>query len=240
MCQRLKSRMSTWREIWNGDVGVYVSDRHKQAHYRRIAADIGRLLPPGQQSNVLDYGAGDALDAGTIAARCRKLYLSDGAERVRQGLANRFAGDPRVAVLAPEEVDSVPDGSIDRAVLCSVLQYLPADERDNVLRLLARKLAPAGLLIVADVIAPDHKALADVVDLLRFAAREGFLADALIGLVRLAFSGYRKQRALLGLARYSPTEMASVLARAGLSCRRLDQNIGPNQGRMAFEAGRRG
>src|ERR671912_606396 len=34
-----------WREYWNQDTPIYVSDRHKTLHYQRIAADIAALVP---------------------------------------------------------------------------------------------------------------------------------------------------------------------------------------------------
>ena len=30
----------SWRDFWNGEHAIYVSERHKTLHYRRIALDI--------------------------------------------------------------------------------------------------------------------------------------------------------------------------------------------------------
>ena len=48
-----------WREYWNQDTPIYVSDRHKTLHYQRIAADIAALVP-SPQAHVLDHGCGEA------------------------------------------------------------------------------------------------------------------------------------------------------------------------------------
>lgn len=225
----------SWREYWNSDTTVYVNDRHRVAHYRSIAGDIMDLIP-AVGARVLDYGSGEALFAATVKAACAHLYLSDGAERVRGGLGARAAGVPGITVLSPEETEDIPDGSLDLVVVNSLLQYLDDGERDRVLAQLRRKLKAGGRLVVADVIPPDSGMAGDVSALLGFAAREGFLLAALVGLLRTFFSDYRKLRAELGLQRYSEAAMMDVLTRAGFRPQRMGKNLGHNQGRMAFSA----
>ena len=76
----------------------------------------------------------------------------------------------------------------------------------------------------------------DVLALLRFARRHGFLKDALIGLVSTALSDYRQLRARVGLQRYSESEMMAKLAAAGFTASRAHFNIGHNPWRMTFVA----
>lgn len=230
----------SWRRYWESDAPVYVSRRHKLAHYRGIAEDIAGLIRH-PDARVLDYGSGEALFAGEIAKRCGKLYLLDGAERVRKGLAARIGALPeatarRIAVLAPEEIDSVADRSLDLVLINSLVQYLSAYERDRVLAAVRRKLKPSGELVIADVIPREAGAASDAKALIGFAAREGFLTAALGGLVRTYFSDYRKTRAELGLARYDAAEMIEILAQAGFRGWRAGRNIGHNPGRLAFVA----
>src|SRR5918911_3074608 len=104
-----------WRDFWNQDTPIYVSERHKVLHYRLVAADIAALVP-SPQAQVLDHGCGEALSAERGAARCGRLYLCDAAPLVRERLAARFGGNPKIAVLAPEEVSPLPDGPLDLLV----------------------------------------------------------------------------------------------------------------------------
>jgi hypothetical protein len=54
------------------------------------------------------------------------LYLSDFAPTVRAQVAARFASNPRIKVLGPEEVDRLPNGTFDLIVSNSMMQYLSA------------------------------------------------------------------------------------------------------------------
>lgn len=225
----------SWREFWNADTPIYVNDRHKSVHYQRIASDIEKLLP-GQGAHVVDYGCGEALAAGRVAARCGHLYLCDGAEVVRDRLRQRLAAIANVTILSPEEFDAVPDRSIDVIVVNSVVQYLSKDQLADCLAQWHRKLEPSGRLVIADVIPHAIGPLTDAAALLRFAAANGFLFAALAGLVRTFFSDYRRVRAQLGLAHYSEAELLTVLRDAGFAAERMSWNFGHNSARMAFEA----
>lgn len=224
-----------WISFWDGSHAIYVSERHKQVHYARIAGDIARFVPHAG-ARVLDYGCGEALASDQLAAACGFLTLSDAAPGVRARLAARFSVVPNMRVLAPEEVAALPEGSFDLIVANSLLQYLPREVLLELLALWRRLLAPDGALLLADVIPPDVSALTDAAALLRFAAAEGFLPAALVGLVRTAFSPYRKLRADLGLSHYTEQEMRALLAAAGFDPERVLPNVGHNQARMAFLA----
>jgi SAM-dependent methyltransferase len=226
-----------WRDFWNQDTPIYVSERHKVLHYWRIANDIAGLVP-SSDARVLDYGCGEALSAHRVASRCARLYLCDAAPLVRERLMQRFRNERRMTVMAPEEIDAVADGSLDLVVVNSLVQYLSLDELRRLLATWRAKLTPDGRLVLADVIPPDVSPLTDARALLSFAWRGGFLRHALIGLVRTALSEYRKIRDELGLAQYGETEMLELLRDCGFVAERRAQNIGHNQSRMAFVAKR--
>jgi len=185
---------------------------------------------------VLDYGCGEAQHADRVAAVAGELILSDSAPSVRSAIAARVAGNPRVKVLAPEQVAALPDQSLDLIVSNSVVQYLSEAELERVLALWRRLLAPGGSLIVADVIPPDVGALSDVTALIRYAVRHGFLLAALMGLARTAVSPYRRLRHRLGIAQYTEGAFMGKLASAGFTAERLARNMEHNPARMTFRA----
>jgi SAM-dependent methyltransferase len=130
----------------------------------------------------------------------------------------------------------LPNGTFDLIVSNSMMQYLSADELERVLAMWRRLLKPDGVLIVADVIPPDVGTVSDVTALLRYAAHNGFLLGALLGLARTAISPYRKLRSQLGIAQYTEAQFMQKLTAAGYSAERLTRNLEHNPARMSFRA----
>jgi SAM-dependent methyltransferase len=224
----------SWRDFWNGEHAIYVSQRHKALHYRGIATDLISHIP-APDAVVLDHGCGEALDAGRVAGACGKLYLCEAAPNVREKLRAMLGGKANVAVVSPEEVEALPEGDLDLVVANSLIQYLSREELIALLALWLRKLKPGGKLVVADVIPPDVSPLTDASQLLAFAWRGGFLGAALAGLVRTAFSDYRKLRAQYGLSTYRADEITALMSQAGYTPVTRSTNFGHNPHRMTFE-----
>ena len=227
--------MVTWREFWDSAHSIYVSERHKDVHYRDVAEQLAAFVPR-PDACVLDYGSGDAIHADLVAARAHELFLCDSAPSVRAAMAARFTGNPKIKVIAPEDVERLPEASLDLVFANSLVQYLTAAELDRMLGVWRRLLAPGGTLVVADVIPPQVGALSDGLALLRYAAANGFLFAALIGLTRTALSRYRRLRSELGIARYSAADFQKKLRAAGFTAERLAKNVEHNPARMTFRA----
>jgi SAM-dependent methyltransferase len=227
--------MTDWRTFWNSDHSIYVNDRHKDIHYREIADQIAAFVP-GPDARVLDHGSGDAVHADRVAAVAAEVLLCDAAANVRAAMAQRFANDPRIKVLAPDEVETQAAGSLDLIVSNSMAQYLTPAELDRLLAVWRRLLRPGGTLIVGDVIPPNAGAVSDVTSLLRYAASHGFLLAALLGLARTTVSPYRKLRSTLGITQYSEAAFMQKLRAAGFTAERLPRNMEHNPARMTFRA----
>jgi ubiquinone/menaquinone biosynthesis C-methylase UbiE len=99
-----------------------------------------------------------------------------------------------------------------------------------------RVLKPGGRLVVGDILRPEVGAAADVTALLKLAAKNGFLSDALWGLARTALSDYWQLRQSIGLQRYSATDMIAKLNAAGFTASLAKTNVGYNPARMTFVA----
>lgn len=225
----------SWREFWNRENSIYVNDRHKALHDELVADGIVALVA-APTSSVLDYGCGDASSAERVASACARLSLYDAAPNVRARLRQRFAGKANIEVIEDESLAAVAPGSLDLIVVNSVLQYVSKPDFEALLDRFRPKLKAGGSLVLADIISPDASALGDVLALLGFALRGGFLIAACAGLVATVCSDYPRLRAQLGLTRYTEDEMTSLLAAHGYTATRLRPNIGHNQTRMMFEA----
>jgi len=227
--------MDDWIDYYDSTHTIYASRLHRDLHFQLIARDIiGYIASP--DAVVLDYACGEALSAAKVADACGKLYLVEPAPGVRGRLIARFAPNTRIRVRSLDDLPKMAEKSIDLAVMNSVAQYMTPAELDTALATIRRLLKPAGRLLLGDVLRPEVGMIRDVVALLRFAARHGFLRDALIGLISTALSDYRQLRSRVGLQRYSETDVIAKLADHGFTASRAHFNIGHNPWRMTFVA----
>lgn len=227
--------MDDWIDYYDSTHTIYVSKLHRDVHFRVIANDILAYVP-SPDAVVLDYSCGEALFAAQVAAACQKLILAEPAPGVRGRLIARFGPNPKIAVRSLDDLQQLLDGSIDLAVMISVAQYMTPAELDRAFALMRRVLRPGGKLVVGDILRPEVGAAADVAALLKLAAKNGFLSDALWGLARTALSDYWQLRQSIGLQRYSEADMIAKLNAAGFKASLAKTNVGYNPARMTFVA----
>ncbi len=225
---------SGWVDFWNRPNAIYANQRNLEAHFACLQSDLEAHLPEG--GTVLDFGCGDALTAEAMAKRCRNVWLYDAAPAVRQRLRERLSGHPGIRVLDDDDLAALPAGSVDLVLAVSVLQYIPREELDGVLRLWRNLVGAEGRILIADVVDPDTPMLRDIASQLGMARRHGFLMAALMGLGRMALSDYRRIRRESGFSTYTPADLESRLSAAGLRAERLPKNIGPTPHRHSFVA----
>lgn len=221
----------TWLDFWTGDNTIYAGARHREAHYRRLAEDIPALVDLAGRT-VLDFGCGEALATPWLAEHCGRLLLYDPVP----GKAERWRGTPGVTVLTPAEWQGLPAGSLEVMLVISVVQYLPLAEFHGLLDRCRALLRPGGAVLFGDVVPPDVPVWHDVRTLLRAGWRHGFLAPALLALLRIWCSPYRRLRSRAGFATYTAEAFAGLLSGHGFQARRLARNVGFSQDRMAFLA----
>jgi ubiquinone/menaquinone biosynthesis C-methylase UbiE len=229
--------MNDWIDYYDSTHTIYASKLHRDLHFQVIARDIVDYIP-SPDAVVLDYSCGEALSAAKVADACGILILAEPAPGVRGRLIARYAPNTRIRVRALEELRSMQEASIDLVVMNSVAQYMTPTELDAAFAVIRRLLKPNGRLVLGDILRPEVGMIRDVLALLMFASRHGFLRDALVGLVATALSDYRELRTKVGLQRYSEKDMLAKLGKAGLSAVRAPKNIGHNRWRMTFVAQR--
>src|SRR5579871_4235594 len=227
--------MDDWVDYYDSTHTIYASKLHRDLHFQVIARDIIGYIA-AKDAVVLDYSCGEALSAARVADACGTLYLAEPAPGVRGRLIARFAPNTKIRVRSLEDVRKMAEQSIDLVVMNSVSQYMTPDELDSAFATIRRLLKPGGRLVLGDVLRPEVGMPTDIIALLRFAAHNGFLRDALIGLISTALSDFRQLRSRVGLQRYSEADMIAKLAQCGLSASRVPVNIGHNPWRMTFVA----
>lgn len=227
--------MADWISFFDTDHPIYVNDAHRRTHARLIALGLAPYIRTTADA-VLDYGCGEALHAGRIAEISGTLILCEAAPKLRAGLVARFADNDKISVMSPQDVEALPDASIDLIVLHSVAQYLTREELAALLVQFRRLLKSEGRLVLGDIVRPDVSAFTDAGALIGLAAANGFLFAAIAGLARTLFSDYWTLRQRAGLTRYSTDDILKMLETAGLEGERTKLNIGHNQARMTFLA----
>jgi ubiquinone/menaquinone biosynthesis C-methylase UbiE len=227
--------MDDWIDYYDSTHTIYASKLHRDLHFQLIAHDIVGYVA-AKDAVVLDYSCGEALSAAKVADACAQLILAEPAPGVRGRLISRFAPIPKIRVRSLDDLKKMPEQSVDLVVMNSVAQYMTPIELDTAFAILHRLLKSSGCLVIGDVLRPEVGMPTDVYALLRFAAKHGFLRDALIGLIATSLSDYRQLRSKLGLQRYSEAHMIAKLEAAGYSAARAPKNIGHNPWRMTFVA----
>ena len=224
-----------WIDFYDSAPSIYVSDAHRQAHFNLIADDIiGYIASP--EATVLDYSCGEAMSANRVAAKCNRLILAEPAPSVRARLADRFAAVPNIEALSPDDLTALPDASLDLIVMISVAQYMTPEDLDAAFVRFRRLLKPDGRFVLGDILDPDIGAVTDAAALLKFAAKNGFLIDAVTGITRMALSNYRSLRHKIGLYSYRTDDMLRKLADAGFAATLAPRNVGTNPARKTFVA----
>ena len=227
--------MDEWIDYYDSTHTIYASRLHRNLHFELIARDIIAYIP-SPDAVVLDYACGEALSAAKVAEACGKLYLAEPAPGVRGRLIARFAPNTKIRVRSLEDLRKMEERTVDLLVMNSVAQYMTPAELDSAFATVRRLLKPGGRLVLGDVLRPEVGMFRDIVALLRFAARNGFLRDALIGLISTALSDYRELRSRVGLQRYSEHQMIAKLAASGFNASQAQFNVGHNPWRMTFIA----
>ena len=227
--------MKDWVAYYDSDHSIYVSARHRDVHYARLADALVSYVPT-RSAAVLDYGCGEALHAARVAAAAGRLTLAEAGPAVRSRLIERFKKNPKITVISTDRVANILPQLFDMVILHSVSQYLTPEEFDRTAALFHRLLQPGGLLVVGDVVRPDASVISDSWALLRFGWQDGFLCAAVLGLIRTFFSDYWRLRTKVGLTRYSEQELAGKLTAAGFAAVRAPNNLGHLASRMTFLA----
>src|SRR6202045_2337057 len=184
---RTPATMDDWIDYYDSTHTIYASRLHRDLHFELIAKDIIGYIP-SPEAVVLDYACGEALSAAKVADACGQLFLAEPAPGVRGRLIARFAPNTKIKVRSLEDVRKMAEDSIDLVGMNSVTQYMTPDELDSAFASIRRLLKSGGRLVLGDVLRPEVGMVRDVIALLRFAARHGFLRDALIGLISTALS----------------------------------------------------
>ena len=188
--------------------------------------NLGRAITLTPDTVALDYGCGYGQAAAPLAPLVGRLYVWDHAEPMRRFAAEHLKRFPNVFAWEPGDTAV----SFDLIWVNSVVQYMTTAEFADVLTRCGRLLNPGGKLVVSDLIPPGLPFHSDVLSLLRFSLRRGYMVRAFRRSLAL-----RKQYTELSekTPLYHPTrdEVRSLAAAAGLTAEYLPKNLTHFRGR---------
>jgi SAM-dependent methyltransferase len=211
-----------WESYWEGLSDEQQLFREQSEEYFRNLNSTVRLDP---QARVLDFGCGFGYVAEVLAPRVGELFLWDASANMRRRARLNLAGHQNIQFLDLSDPKSLPDElQFELILVNSVVQYMTFDEFSAWLLRWRNMLAPTGRLVISDLIPPDYPAILDVVDLLRFSARRGFLVRA----IWQAFSEiwrYWGVRSVRPLSRVGRENLSQQAKDAGLTVSCLPLNL---------------
>ncbi len=227
--------MTNTISFWDKVAPAYACARHRQVYCAYMAAALARFVSSAD-ARVLEFGCGEALSAERLAERCGSLVLCDGTPRVRAALKARYRGHPKIEVIAPDDMATLPEGTFSLIAANSVIQCFSGAELMGFLALWRRLLRKGGNLVLSDIIPPGASPSADRAALLGLGFREGFFLSAAMGLGGSVTSPDGRSASSPGLTFYTEDELLALLEAARLPATRLRPNVGINPYRMAFQA----
>ena len=219
-----------WRAYWEK-----IEDRQQvfRSEARDHIARLRRLVPVDRGTHTLDFGCGFGFAAEQLAPHVASVSLWDGAANVRRRARARVAWLPNVEMIDLSDPDSLVAGArYDLITVHSVVQYMSEAELRAWLARWRGMLKPSGRLVLSDLIQPGTSAARELLDYLRFAAREGFFGDALLGGVR-EFASYFGARSSRPLMQVDEQRLDEWAAEAGLRVEWLAENLSYRRFRRA-------
>jgi cyclopropane fatty-acyl-phospholipid synthase-like methyltransferase len=191
----------------------------------RAAIDVRRT------DRVLDFGCGFGFVARLLAPHVSEVWFWDASENMRAEARRTTADVPNarlcdVPAALSEDGDRIAwqSPTFDLILVNSVVQYMDPAEVPRWLARWRAMLSAEGRLIMSDLIAPEHRSLWDVADLLRLGVRRGFAlrgaAEALGGV-----RSYRRTSRTVPLLHVGPDDLVSRAGSAGLGVEVLPQNL---------------
>ncbi|HEU4530372.1 MAG TPA: methyltransferase [Steroidobacteraceae bacterium] len=211
-----------WKAYWER-----IED--KQEVFRSEARDhierVRRLLAVDASTRTLDFGCGFGFATEQIAPHVGSVALWDGSANVRRRARARVAWLPNVVLADLSDPDDARnDAAYDLITVHSVVQYMSEQELVDWLRRWRRMLRPNGRLVLSDLIQPGTSSARELIDYLRFSARNGFFLDAFMGGVS-EFASYFGARSSRPLTMVNEERLSRWAAQTGLKLEWLPENL---------------
>ncbi len=181
---------------------------------------------------VLDFGCGHGFVANELAPHVDELHVWDTSARARERALFRLAAHRNVRFLDLSAEPGREAASYDLILAHSAIQYMKPEETAHWLREWRRMLAPAGRIVISDVVSADARRLSELASSLTASARSGLLASALRRGAR-EFGSYWQVRNTRAFAVFTYEGLTKVAGEAGLSAEFTADKLSTRKHRMS-------
>ncbi|MCY7342801.1 MAG: class I SAM-dependent methyltransferase [Pseudonocardia sp.] len=220
---------ATWSAYWEGMGHRHIFVVEARDHVARLRREVA----PRPTDRVLDFGCGFGHVVELLAPSVAGVGFWDAAAGMRRATAERTAS---LGTVGPVDLGGpVPEsalGSFDLVLANSVVQYMTADELAGWMPRWRSLLVPEGRIVLSDIPVPGASAAVEILGMLRFAARHGFLLRAVRDGVREA-RRYSRSRGSADLRRWRPEDLVRSAAAHGLHAQVLPANLTHRSGRFS-------
>lgn len=148
-----------WKQVWEDKSSGRLSDFELDRGRSLLDLEIENLseqrlvkfIEPKEFETLLDAGCGTGMNIVRLHSRVQNIigidYSRGSLERCQKTIKARNIKNAHVCIASVTDIP-LPDGSVNKIVLLSVLQYLDDAEVRQVLREFIRVLVPDGVIIL--------------------------------------------------------------------------------------------
>ena len=118
-------------------------------------AALARVGVAGGARRALDLGGGHGRYAMALAARGLQVLMQDREDVVALVEAEGWLAGTGVRTVAGDFHDSLPDGPFDVVLAVGIMHTMPPDRAASLLRRVAERMAPGGVLVIRTMVRDD-------------------------------------------------------------------------------------
>ena len=160
--------MKSWDAYWNNKslnrtiMGVWAA---------RFVGTYDRYIVFKPDDVVLDFGAGNGDVSFLIRNKVHHIYLYDKAQSMSEALQKNFSGEKNMQVVS--NLSEIRD-KVSVILVNSVIQYIPREEFNQILKDFKRIAQEGTCLVIADIIPRKYSLMGDFIGQLSLGLKYGF------------------------------------------------------------------
>jgi 2-polyprenyl-3-methyl-5-hydroxy-6-metoxy-1,4-benzoquinol methylase len=221
------STASGWDNFWKGQRDSFGEIMRVNTDY--FGKQLERAFAVKASDRILDYGCGPGFLADYLAKKSIPMTGADINDFFIEQCRTHHPASLFIKITTDPDANrdllrqGLGERKFDYIVLLSIAQYFKDPSTlGQVVQMLSSFLAPAGRIIIADVLDEKTSAASDALSLLRHCIMRGQVIRFVRFILYLLFSDYRSISKNTQLLQVSEATMQSIAAQHGLRCEKVN------------------